>query len=141
MIHQSKSAAKRARSPVPKTSRHPIAVAIRLDDMVKFVTTQGKATLAEIAAEMGYTAGTARTYAINLCEEGKLHRLAEFRANGGLMHVYYPGPAPVGSVPVPSADEDEFNRPAPKVYPPCHRRDLWACAMFPVPAVMLEARP
>ena len=140
MIARVKTQAKQPAGRNPKTSRHPVAVATRLDDMVEFVTAQGKANLAEIAAEMGYTNGTARTYAINLCEEGKLHRLAEFRANGGLMHVYYPGPAPVGAVPVPSADEDEFNRPAPKVYPPCHRRDLWACAMFPVPAVLLEQR-
>lgn len=139
MIPQSKRTAKRRSAKTPKTSRRPVTAAVRLAELLAFVTAQGKVTLAEVAAEMGYATATARTYALILCEEGKIHRTAPPRTIKGMEHIYHAGPAPADLV-IKVSPVNEFNRPTPKSYPPCHRRDLWACAMFPVPAVMLEQR-
>jgi hypothetical protein len=138
MVSRVKAAAKTAAAH-PKTPRQQVLVETRLADLLAFVAAQGSATLVEIAAAMGYARSTARTFAINLCEEGKMHRVAEPRAPSGIEYVYYAGPAPTGVA--VEEDVDEHNRTALKTYPLCHRRDLWACAMFAVPAVLLGGHP
>lgn len=130
----------------PKTSRTPIPLAIRLDSIFKFVTATGPSTMAAIAAGLSYTSDTTRKYTRILCQEGKMYRVVGYRPNGGLMHTYHAGIPPAGTLAdlmeeEDEPDEPEFARPVRKSYPPNHRRDLWACAMFPVPAVLLGTHP
>lgn len=138
MIARVKSSAKSLPA-TPKTPRQQVPVETRLADLLAFVAAQGSATLVEIAAAMGYARSTARTFAINLCEEGKMHRVAEPRAPSGIEYVYYAGPAPAGAA--VEEDIDEFNRPARKSYPLCHRRDPLHCHLFGMPAAMLGGHP
>lgn len=146
MVTQVKRPAKRRKSKsIRKTARTSDRTPVeqRKASILKFIEKHGSSRCTDMAAVVPWSYQTVRSDAKILCEESRLHRTAHQLSNGGCEFIFHLGPAPTPAVAqdVARSDEDEqdvLHRPVVKSWAPCHRRDLWACAMFPVPAVLLE---
>lgn len=117
--------------------------AVRAAAIIAYLAEYGPTGGKALAHALGYKKDTAHRFASLMCAEGHLHRTTRPHSTGRNQHVFNLGPAPAG---MPAIEPDAARgsverRPVVKAWTPYHHRDLWACAMFPVPAVLLEARP
>lgn len=149
MIAREKTKAKRPTSATakrgPKTGRVSDRTPpdVRQAQILAYVEANGSSDSKVVAEALGGHIRTVRKYADRLCEARKIHCTRVRRTDGGTDVLYHLGEGPAvvfQKRSVANQDCESANRLVRKTWEPYHHRDLWACAMFPVPSVLLEQR-
>lgn len=149
MVTRLKNKPKRVRArATAKTDRHAqiLSQEVRFAAILGYIRKHGSTNTGPMAEELGYHYETARRFANMLVDLNKLHRKLQPKGRGRAEHFFHLGPAPdVEFSAAAEADDDVDQYPLIRArlqsYPLNHRCDPLVCALFGVPAAMLEARP
>lgn len=123
----------------PGQKADPVAPEVRAAAILGYIRMHGSTSIKPMADDLGYNHETTRHNANKLVASGKLYRTKGCGERGRPENYFNLVVTPADA----SDDTDYFppKRDFIKDWAPCHKRDLLVCALWPVPAVLLEARP